>query len=94
MLRAAGATELVGIEMDRDAARRAREVFDVVHEGDAQRVVTGLSADEPFDVTCCYDILEHLYDPETVLRQLLAIRRSRRSSAHLYPQRTPLLADP
>jgi 2-polyprenyl-3-methyl-5-hydroxy-6-metoxy-1,4-benzoquinol methylase len=72
-LRAAGAAELVGIEMDRDAARRAREVFDVVHEGDAQRVVTGLSAEEPFDVICCYDILEHLYDPETVLRQLLAI---------------------
>lgn len=72
-LRNAGAQELIGIEMDPHAAGRARLIFDVVHEGDAERVLAELPADQRFNAICCYDILEHLYDPERVLRQLLAI---------------------
>ena len=69
-LRDAGAAHLVGIEMNREAASRARDIFDVVYEGDAESVLRDLVAGTPFDVVCCYDILEHLYDPETVLRRL------------------------
>ena len=69
-LRAAGAQVLVGIEVDHEAATRARAVFDEVHEGDAETVIAELAADQRFDVICCYDILEHLYDPARILRQL------------------------
>jgi len=72
-LRDAGASHLVGIELDPDAARRARKVFDVVREGDAQRVVGELPPDQRFDLICCYDILEHLYDPGALLCQLHAL---------------------
>lgn len=67
-LRAAGATELVGIEMIQDAAERARSVFDEVLVGDAEHLIGGLTRE--FDTVCAYDVLEHLYDPGSVLRQL------------------------
>jgi len=59
--------------MDPQAAQRAREVFDTVYEGDAERVLDDLASEQPFDVICCYDILEHLYDPERVIRRLHAV---------------------
>lgn len=72
-LKEAGATYLVGIEMDADAAARAREIFDVVYEGDAERMLEGLPDAEQFDLICCYDVLEHLYDPESVIRRLHSV---------------------
>jgi len=59
--------------MDPDAAARARATFDAVYEGDAERILAQLAGDDTFDLICCYDILEHLYDPESVLRKLHAV---------------------
>lgn len=70
-LRAAGAEWLVGVELDSEAAARARSVFDEVLVGDVEQVLTGL--DRRFDTICAYDILEHLYDPGAVLERLRAM---------------------
>jgi O-antigen biosynthesis protein len=70
-LRAAGADELVGIEIDAVAAERARAVFDEVHVGPAQDVVPGLVG--PFDTILLYDSLEHIADSDGLLRALAAV---------------------
>lgn len=70
-LRAAGATELVGIEYDEEAAARAENVFDHVVHGDAEAAVQELTG--TYDTICCYDILEHLYDPAAVVDNLRAL---------------------
>ncbi len=68
VLRARGATQLAGIELDEAFAAKARERYDEVVVG---RVPDDLEwADESFDTVLCYDILEHLYDPWGVTRQL------------------------
>ena len=74
-LRAAGAERLVGIELDRDAAERARTRFDAVHTGRAEEQVAEL--DERFDTILCYDLLEHLPDPASLLRALGAVAAER-----------------
>lgn len=68
-LRGAGADRLVGIELEPDAAAAARAVFDEVHPVDAVEALAGLR-DATFDTVLCYDILEHLFDPASVLREL------------------------
>lgn len=70
-LREAGADELVGVEIEAEAAARARTVFDEVHVGPAQEVVPALAG--PFDTILLYDALEHLPDPDPVLRALAAL---------------------
>jgi 2-polyprenyl-3-methyl-5-hydroxy-6-metoxy-1,4-benzoquinol methylase len=70
-LRAAGADRLVGIELDPDAAERARAEFDAVHTGRAEEQIAGL--DGRFDTILCYDLLEHLPDPAALLRALGAV---------------------
>jgi len=67
-LRAAGATHLTGVELSPDAATRARERYDVVHQGVIEHHLGTLEG--PFDTTLCLDVLEHLVDPELVLRGL------------------------
>ena len=72
-LRAAGATEIVGIEVLPEPAARAAEILDRV-------VVAPVEAalDEDlgtFDTILCLDVLEHLADPSTVLERLRAITR-------------------
>jgi 2-polyprenyl-3-methyl-5-hydroxy-6-metoxy-1,4-benzoquinol methylase len=67
-LQEAGAERLVGIELDEDAAARARDRFDAVHVGRAEAVLAGLH--EHFDTILCYDLLEHLPDPASFLRTL------------------------
>jgi 2-polyprenyl-3-methyl-5-hydroxy-6-metoxy-1,4-benzoquinol methylase len=79
-LRAAGASELVGIELNRSAAATARSVFDRVIEEDAEVALAGL-AEQTFDTICCYDILEHLYDPGSVIDNL---RRVVTPGGHLH----------
>lgn len=59
---------LTGIEIDPDAAERAREVYDAVHTGAVEAVLPELTG--PFDVVLAYDVLEHLADPAAVLRQV------------------------
>jgi 2-polyprenyl-3-methyl-5-hydroxy-6-metoxy-1,4-benzoquinol methylase len=68
VLRRRGATHLAGIELDEAFAAKAGERYDEVVHG---RVPDDLRWPEgSFDTLLCYDILEHLYDPWSVTRQL------------------------
>lgn len=78
-LRNAGAQELIGIELDEDAASEARAVFDSVITGTVERALAKLTGS--FDTICCYDILEHLFDPAEVVEGLLTVAGS---GAHLH----------
>ncbi|HZP72238.1 MAG TPA: class I SAM-dependent methyltransferase [Gaiellaceae bacterium] len=64
------ADELVGIEIDERAAAEAEQVYDTVVVGTVEDVLPGLAG--PFDAVLCYDVLEHLVDPERVLGELRA----------------------
>lgn len=70
-LRAAGAGQLVGVEIHEPAAERAREVYDEVHAGAAEDVVPRL--DGPFDTILLYDSLEHMAEPDALLRALAEV---------------------
>jgi O-antigen biosynthesis protein len=65
------ATRLVGIEMDDQAAQVARQAYDEVLVGDVTARLDDL--EPPFDTILAYDVLEHLADPESVLRGLLDV---------------------
>jgi 2-polyprenyl-3-methyl-5-hydroxy-6-metoxy-1,4-benzoquinol methylase len=65
------ATRLVGIEMDDRAAQIARGAYDEVLIGDVNARLVDL--EPPFDTILAYDVLEHLADPASVLRGLLAL---------------------
>src|SRR5205823_4972 len=67
-LREAGASWITGIEIDEDAAARARERYDEVLLGNAESLVGEL--DGPFNTILCYDVLEHMVHPENVLDAL------------------------
>lgn len=62
------AEHLTGVELDAAAAERAREAYDAVLVGPAERVLAAL--DDRFDTILAYDVLEHLAEPEPVLRRL------------------------
>jgi 2-polyprenyl-3-methyl-5-hydroxy-6-metoxy-1,4-benzoquinol methylase len=70
-LREAGAEELVGVEIHAPSAERARAAYDEVHTGPAQDVVPALQG--PFDTILLYDTLEHIAEPEGLLRALAAV---------------------
>ena len=70
-LRAAGATEIVGVEILAEAAAQAAKRYDHVEVGDAQQALHRLEG--PFDAILCYDVLEHLVDPAAVLTRLRAL---------------------
>lgn len=73
LLRAAGACRVTGIELDEQFAEVARGLLD--------EVVTGSVEDElpwatgSFDTILCYDVLEHLRDPWSVLARLRELLR-------------------
>lgn len=67
-VRDAGATRVVGIELVPEQAQRARAVLDEVHAGTVEDVLPRI--DERFDTILCLDVLEHLVDPDAVLRRL------------------------
>jgi O-antigen biosynthesis protein len=69
-LRAAGATWVSGIEIVPAAAELARGVLDEVFVGSVEAALEDGALAGPFDTICCYDVLEHLVDPEPVLRAL------------------------
>lgn len=69
-LRAAGATRLVGIELNATAAEQARDVFDEVLTADAESLVARGELTGPFDTVVLYDVLEHLVDPAALLRAI------------------------
>lgn len=68
--RAAGATELVGIEIDADQARQAELSYDEVLCGEALEILDDVAWADRFDTIACYDVLEHLVDPLSVLKAL------------------------
>jgi 2-polyprenyl-3-methyl-5-hydroxy-6-metoxy-1,4-benzoquinol methylase len=59
---------LAGIELEEEPAAVAREVYDQVLVGRAEDVLA--EADRPFDTILAYDLLEHLPEPDRLLRQL------------------------
>ena len=72
-LRAAGATWVSGIEIVPAAAEVARGVLDEVFVGPVEGALAQGVLAGPFDTICCYDVLEHLADPEPVLRGLRSL---------------------
>jgi methionine biosynthesis protein MetW len=75
-LRERGASVL-GVEADRAAADAARRRGVEVVEGSVEDPVTRatLRGHGPFDALVCGDVLEHLADPWTALRELVALLR-------------------
>lgn len=67
-LRAAGATWISGIELHPPSAARAALVLDEVSEGRAEEQLASVCG--PFDTFLLYDVIEHLPDPEPLLRDL------------------------
>jgi len=71
------ASELIGIELDPDAAAVARERMDYVLCGDLE--VLDLSApwfaEKSFDYILCGDVLEHLRDPWAQLERLVSLMK-------------------
>ena len=67
-LREAGATAITGIEVHPPAAARAQAAYDHVITGRVEDAISSLAG--PFETILCYDVLEHLPDPDDVLRQL------------------------
>jgi O-antigen biosynthesis protein len=65
------AAELVGIEVDEPAAAIAAKTYDQVLVGDVNLRLAELRG--PFDTILAYDVLEHLPDPESVLRGLRSV---------------------
>lgn len=72
-LRAAGATWVSGIEIVPEAAEAARASLDEVYAGPVEAALAEGGVHGPFDTICCYDVLEHLADPEPVLRALRSV---------------------
>jgi 2-polyprenyl-3-methyl-5-hydroxy-6-metoxy-1,4-benzoquinol methylase len=75
-LRASGrAGHVTGVELSPEAAALARGQVDVLHEGDADRLIDhGLPA-EGYDLVLCLDVLEHLVDPWATVRRLQRVIR-------------------
>jgi 2-polyprenyl-3-methyl-5-hydroxy-6-metoxy-1,4-benzoquinol methylase len=67
-LRRAGASRLTGIEVVAEQAELARAHYDHVVAAPVEQALEQL--DGPFDTILCLDVLEHLVDPERVLRDL------------------------
>jgi 2-polyprenyl-3-methyl-5-hydroxy-6-metoxy-1,4-benzoquinol methylase len=67
-LRAAGAKEITGIEIQPEPAAKAAKVYERVEVGDAGEALMRISYE--FDTILCYDVLEHLVDPAVVLTRL------------------------
>lgn len=59
---------LAGIELEEEVAAVARDVYDQVLVGRVEEVLAGTEG--PFDTILAYDLLEHLPEPDRLLRQL------------------------
>jgi O-antigen biosynthesis protein len=72
-LRAAGAARLTGIEIDERFAEVARSRYDEVITASVEDELPWPAAS--FDTVLCYDVLEHLRDPWSVLARLRDLLR-------------------
>jgi 2-polyprenyl-3-methyl-5-hydroxy-6-metoxy-1,4-benzoquinol methylase len=70
-LRAQGAGELAGIELNEQFAADARERYDEVVTGSVPEDLPW--PDGSFDTILAYDVLEHLVDPWTAAKRLTAL---------------------
>lgn len=70
--RAAGATGLVGIELDPAEAAVASESYDEVICADAFAAVEAAGWQDRFETIACYDVLEHLANPLPLVEALHA----------------------
>jgi SAM-dependent methyltransferase len=76
ILAEAGATEVVGLDLDGAVLQTARES---AHElvslevGDVRKLPF---PDASFDVTVCFEVIEHIDEPETVLTELRRVLRA------------------
>ena len=65
-LKAIGASEVVGLEINPEACREARPRLDKIIPGDVEKITLPFK-DEYFDYIIYADVLEHLIDPWAVL---------------------------
>jgi len=63
--------EVSGIEMNPEMARQAQMILDQVIIGNIEKIELPYEQND-FDCIICADVLEHLYDPESVLIKLSA----------------------
>lgn len=73
VLRAAGATSVTGVEIVPEAAAVAATRYERVITGAVEDALPELRGLAPFDTVMCLDVLEHLVDPWTVLRELATV---------------------
>ena len=71
LLLAEGAQRVSGIEINEQAAERARAALAEVAVGPVEAVLDELTG--PWETICCYDVLEHLVDPGAVLARLRTV---------------------
>lgn len=67
-LRGHGAETVHGIEIMPEYAAKAEQVMDRVWTGTVEQHLASVEA--PYDAALCLDVLEHLVDPASVLREL------------------------
>jgi methionine biosynthesis protein MetW len=67
---------VTGIELDEDAAREAEQYCVHVYPGDIHQLLSAGTLKGRFDCILCGDVLEHLPDPESVLRHLHGLLKS------------------
>lgn len=66
-----GADAVVGVELHEPAAEAARGAYEQVYALPVEEALGVLEG--PFDTILAYDVVEHLVDPEPVLRGLLGL---------------------
>ncbi|MEQ1682325.1 MAG: class I SAM-dependent methyltransferase [Burkholderiaceae bacterium] len=69
------ARQVIGIEINPDAAKLARTRIDEVHCGDIEQMSldSGEFRARSFDYVICGDVIEHLRCPEVVVKRLLTL---------------------
>jgi 2-polyprenyl-3-methyl-5-hydroxy-6-metoxy-1,4-benzoquinol methylase len=73
VLRARGATRIAGVEIDPSFAEAARTRLDEVVTGSVEDDLPW--PEQSFDTVLCYDVLEHLRDPWSLLARLRGLLR-------------------